>query len=446
MITLEKKKIGIVGFGIVGKAVLRFLQRHHLSATIFDARHLSDAEKAEIASCDSKLAPYSSLQDFINEVEIIIPSPGITLSPVLNQSVQVISELDLFYAHARKPITAVTGTLGKTTITHLLSKLLPPQRQVQTGGNIGIGMLDLLEQPAGEYLLELSSFQLELCTTFAPDMAIWTSFFPNHLDRHGTLEAYFQAKLKCLQFQTATQHALLPLSLYERIKPLQEQGLVRSHISYFCENLPKNTEFKETIFTLHNSTILKRDTGTTEIIGELPTVLPTYPLNWLILAATLHLQKTTPSLHTIEQLQLPDHRGQKVGNWRGINFYNDSKATIMESTLAAAKRFPASHTILLLGGISKGVDRTLFFPELKPLVKYVLCFGKEAEQLCMALQAIGMPAFAFETLPQAFTQSISLAVSGDHVVLAPGGASYDLYTDYQKRGEHFIEMVKALAP
>lgn len=126
MICLEKKRIGIIGFGVVGKAVLRFLQRKQVRATIFDSRQLSAEEKRAIASCGSSLWPHTSLPDFLSEVEVVIPSPGINIIPALSPATQVVSELDLFYAHTGKPIIAVTGTVGKTTITQFLSQLLPP--------------------------------------------------------------------------------------------------------------------------------------------------------------------------------------------------------------------------------------------------------------------------------------------------------------------------------
>jgi len=294
--------------------------------------------------------------------------------------------------------------------------------------------------------LEVSSFQLEGCTSFAPDLAIITSFFPNHLDRHGTVEAYFQAKLKCLLFQTNEQKALLPLSLRDLIKPLQQQGLLKSRITYFADISYDLTNLEnETVFFLSNAEVIKKTRSGEQIIGCIPKNLNTYKVNWLIIAATLNLKELTLPASLPETLVPPPHRGEKVGSWQGIDFYNDSKATTMQSSLAALQKLKSSSTILLLGGLSKGVDRTPFLPSLKPLVKYVVCFGKEADALCKSLKEIGIKAERFPTLTQAFSHSISYASFGDTILLSPGGASYDLYTDYQKRGEHFIDLVKALA-
>src|SRR5690606_28349772 len=143
----------------------------------------------------------ADLNTFLENNSYIIPSPGINVYPYASFAHKWLAELDLFNSEYKKPIIAITGTVGKTSVTHLLDQLLQKYTQrVLTGGNIGIGMLDLLSHPENTdvSLLEVSSFQLELCKSFAPDLAIWTTFSENHLDRHETIDKYFDAKYRIL--------------------------------------------------------------------------------------------------------------------------------------------------------------------------------------------------------------------------------------------------------
>ena len=144
----------------------------------------------------------------------------------------------------------------------------------------------------------------------------------------------------------------------------------------------------------------------------------------------------------LNQQELPEHRLEKVATIANIEFYNDSKATITASTLAAIEKINQRPIVLFLGGISKGVNRADFVKQLKDKVRMVYCFGKEAEQLKSFCDQNQIEAQAFGNLEQAFTMLTHNLIPQDQILFSPAGASYDLYTDYRERGNHFKKLVK----
>ena len=223
---LHNKKIGIWGFGVVGKAALRHFSQRGITTNILDTKKLTEAERELIASCCSTFSEQKNPEDFFQQHDLILTSPGIDLRPFAHHKRKFITELDIFYQEFKKPIIAVTGTVGKTSITHLLSAILNTQKKICTGGNIGTGMLDLLQHNAAvdSALLELSSFQLEYCTSFAPDLA---------------LEDYFTAKGNILAHQKKNQQALVPFELAEKIKQQQQQ------LHFFSVQQPSKNSIKK---------------------------------------------------------------------------------------------------------------------------------------------------------------------------------------------------------
>src|SRR5579885_1682266 len=159
------KKIGIWGFGIVGKAALPYLASAQAHITVMDKRSLSAEELNQLTTHNAQFITQDHIHQFLSEHDLILPSPGIDLRPYTQWNHKWIGELDIFYTFWKKPIIAITGTVGKTTTTHILAHVLSKAgKKVALGGNIGTGMLNLLKQTDADYaVLEISSFQLELC-------------------------------------------------------------------------------------------------------------------------------------------------------------------------------------------------------------------------------------------------------------------------------------------
>ena len=448
---MNKKKIGIWGFGRVGKSVAQMLhaQGHIVSIMTKDA--LSEDEKALAHKYVFHVYSESDKEEFFNHNDYFVPSPGVDIrGDYQTQREKWLTELDLFYAQFKKPIIAVTGTVGKTTITTLLNHILKEYGiRICTGGNIGIPMCDLIpQQDIIQYaLLEVSSFQLEYCMHYAPHIAIWTNLAPNHLDRHGTYDAYFDAKYTLLAHQTATDKALVPLTLAQKIKSKS----VKTTLHYFSSTVPTQEELDsihhdELLFFIDDNQIKKR-LGSTIItlinLNALPDI--TFVENWLILCSTLDIMGLNLCAlpNHINAIALPEHRMEKiVAASRDIIFYNDSKSTTTTSTRAALAKLTGKSIILFVGGLSKGVDRADFIKELKDQVKKVYCFGAEADTLNGYCALYGIASQSFSTLDDAFYACIQNTTAHDCILFSPAGSSYDLFKDYEERGNYFKTLVR----
>jgi UDP-N-acetylmuramoylalanine--D-glutamate ligase len=442
-----KQKIGIWGLGIVGKSVIRHLSQGSYNLEVTDKRHLTSDDLTFLQEHSTTFIPYAELDSFLERNDTIIPSPGVDLRPYTNYAHKWLSELDIFYQQWKRPLIAVTGTVGKTSIVHLLSTLLQQARlSVVTGGNIGLGMLDLIENRDATALLEISSFQLELSKTFVPDLAVWTNFYPNHLDRHGSIEAYFKAKYTLIARQTEYQKALLPWQLHSSLIAYTE--LPSRPLCFFSQETLSQEEVsslrpQDTLYFFEGNSIVKYTHNTTAYIGSIEHMLAlSYRVNWLIIAAVMDLLSLSFDATAVASLALPEHRLQYIGTIEGTAFYNDSKATLPQATQAALEQCKGKPIHLFLGGVSKGVDRKPFIAQLSGKVTSVFCFGQEAESLYEACIEFAIPATKSLTLEEAFATCITQSQPGDQVLFSPAGASFDLFANYQERGERFKALVK----
>lgn len=445
----NNQRIGVWGYGVVGAALVRFLVLQEKPIALFD----TDSTKLFdnfLSKHDIKLFSGSQLPDFFKSCSLIIPSPGIDLAPYANFNNTYLSELDLFYTHWHKPIIAITGSVGKTTITTLLDMLLKKNNiPAAVGGNIGIGSLDLIAQQDAVTcaVLEVSSFQLEHVQWFTPHIAIITNLHPNHLDRHPTMDAYWQAKANICMQQTEDDLVIIDWQLRDRVRNLN----LSHEIWYIGDTQP-----------IHQDTLLPHEAywyqaNEDEIKVVRKTDYQTYALpkelfsatlahNALILFATLtkltHNNASALNFNC-DNLSLA-HRREFVGTWKNLTFINDSKATSTIAMQAAVNYYAEKPTYLLLGGLSKGVDRTPALTTLPESVQEIICFGKEADILHKAAQIIGKKSSCHATLESAFTHAILHAKPESTILLSPAGSSFDLYKNYEERGNHFKQLVKEL--
>jgi UDP-N-acetylmuramoylalanine--D-glutamate ligase len=456
MHTFADKKIGIWGFGVVGRSALAYLSSYTHTLQILEAKELSQSDQELLIAKNIPCYHQDThLKFFLEHNDYIIPSPGVDLRPYVAYAHKWVSEFDLFQQAWKKPIIAITGSIGKTSVTTLLSHLFATSSwKFYTGGNIGNGILSALTKQA-DYdaaLLEVSSFQLEHCKNFAPDLAIWTNFYPNHLDRHSSLQEYCAAKCKIFDRQTGSQQALIPYSLlrhitYEQFPPSvnffsnqplshQERSQLPSHARLFYRDA-------DTIF-MHQYGIITPIFSCT----QLPSI--SFEENWLIIISALYLMhhhlNMPPYLDGITShltVTLPEHRLEKVTSTDMMTIYNDSKATTAESTLAAVNQLQGTIPItLFLGGLSKGVSRKPLINALHKKIKNIYCFGKEAHQLTTWSQETGIPAWSFETLDAAVSTCLQQTHEPSIILFSPAGSSYDIFKDYQERGNYFKQLIK----
>jgi len=505
--------VGIVGFGVVGKSILSFLNEKKGQAvnhddheimrlSVWDARALSSEEQVFITDYGAAVIDPSevSLEDFLKNNDYIVASPGIDLNDYQQYNNKFLCELDFFSTFFSKPVIAITGALGKTTTTKLLGKLtslvsylpvnLPVNKNAVNkkskfrdyfsekkaivsviGGNIGIGMLDLVKQQESYDLgvLELSSFQLELNKKFAPDIAIFTNFYANHLDRHKTLEAYFEAKFSIMRYQRIDQVAILSLELFTGdAAELMSTYLpsVKSQLCFVTPELPDQAILKKinrpefSLFFVKDNNLcmtVVRDGFCDRVYDEAIAlfdlqVLPpiTFLANWLQILTTLYvLGADLRALENIfktdgQAFRLDDHhhRVEHCATVNGVDFYNDSKSTVIQATQAAVEQLARNNKplILILGGLSKGVDRFPLIAYLKTIknIKKIYCFGKDCSVFTDG------PCTYFPTLEETIKDIAKIMKPGDQVLFSPSGSSYDLFKNYEHRGQVFKDLVLRL--
>ncbi len=502
-------KLGIIGFGVVGKSILTFLNRQKIDSTstntaydlyddtsdlerfqvrVWDSRALVEEEQEIIkmykaTAVDSGKVP---LKDFIKENDFVIASPGVNLNNHKEFDNKFLCELDFFSVFFNKPVIAITGSLGKTTITKLLGRLTKasaiapaslhpiaqglglgrnmfPNTTIRSafGGNVGIGMLDLVQQQ-DDYdlgILELSSFQLELNKKFAPDIALWTNWYPNHLDRHQTPLQYFEAKFNLLRFQHEHQIAILSDELFkgecgswfnERMGQIKSKLCICSMQKPHAELLATIKHDSFYVFYKHDqwlemALVEHGKCGSSVKLFNMQT-LPdiTFVQNWIQILTALYalgvdlyeLQKML--VQQIEPL-LADHhhRLEHFVTVNGVDFYDDSKSTVIQSTIAAFEKLSALNRpiILIVGGLGKGVDRSPLITAVNGSanLKKLYCFGKD----CGDFQGCTI----YPTLVETVREAMKIAKSGDIVLFSPSGASFDLFKNYEHRGQVFRELV-----
>jgi UDP-N-acetylmuramoylalanine--D-glutamate ligase len=351
------------------------------------------------------------------------------------------------------PVIGITGSAGKTTTTTLVGRMAQkaaqPDQKVWVGGNIGLPLIDHIGeiQPWDIVVLEFSSFQLDQMT-ISPQVAAVLNITPNHLDRHGTLEAYTAAKARLLAFQQTGDTAVLSS---EDPGSWGLRDMVKDHLITFGLACPPagqtGTYLAGEELTLYNglSTRALMPRSAIQLRGEhnLRNVLAAFAI-----ACAAGWDVSTLA-ETIQSFTGVEHRLEYIRTLHGAKWYNDSIATAPERTMAAIHSF-TEPLVLMLGGRDKDLPWESLAELIHQRVDHVVVFGEAAEKIMRAigpLQAQQRPFTLdrYASLEEAVQGAAEIAGEGDVVLLSPGGTSYDAFTDFVERGERFREWVKQLS-
>ena len=460
---ISAKTIGIWGFGVTGKSLLQFCtQRYPDAKIIICSKDLSEDNKNFIYSYNATIIDHEHINTFFEQTDTIIPSPGIALNNYPHIQKKCVHELDIFALLWQGKTIALTGSIGKTSTLHLIKHLMD-QTDLQThlAGNVGYPLADLLrtQNSSNQWaILELSSFQLEYYTQpLNPRVAILTNILPNHLDRHGSIEAYRTAKYALFNNLEHNAYALLPLGEYEHV---QKSRLIDHPGLRFFTTQPDQINTytgKVPLFYFDSTTRsiqLQTKNNTPLTLYTLDEHYDSFAENWLIALTTCYLSGI--DIHTLStsNTALPAHRCDKIAQSGSVTFYNDSKSTIIQATYAAIKKTLSQHayTIVLIGGTGKGVDRRAYLADFTNFQDnlYVVCFGIEHELLYKQCKQLGLNACQREHLADAFACAIEQAkkiaattptsIPDIAILFSPGGASFDQFTNYQERGNVFVAL------
>lgn len=444
----------VAGLGISGQAALRFLVAQGDAVYAFDTRENFDYGALASQFPHVKFATGVLPKTWLAQVTMLVLSPGIDpnvawVQSLLERGVSLVGEVELFCRAlpANKPVIAITGSNGKSTVTTLVGELLKEQGySVAVGGNLGTPALDLLLQHenADVFVLELSSFQLETTHSMLASTATVLNISPDHLDRYGAMAAYIAAKapiytmtrLAVVNLDDSIAANLCPVFVPKLRFGLQEPQQAGDYgiavvegKSYLSIWLPETPEPTKWLATEQLSLI-----GRHNISNVLAALALCQPLGITQVVAEQVLTRFSG---------LP-HRAQLVRTINGVRWVNDSKGTNVGSTVSALLSLgEQSKIVLLAGGQGKGQD---FSPLAEPLKRYaraLIVFGQDAAHIAQACQT-SCEVHIVEDLNAAVIMAQTLAQTGDTVLLSPACASFDQFNSYVHRGEFFTQQVEQL--
>jgi UDP-N-acetylmuramoylalanine--D-glutamate ligase len=453
-VDLANKRVLVVGLGKSGVASALFLQARGAKVTVSDAKPQDQLGEEIPVLLDHGIAVETGGhgERTFRGQDLIVVSPGVPVdSPPLVQAralgEPVIGEIELASQFLPKSIVAVTGSNGKTTTTTLAGEIIAAGGfSTAVGGNIGTPAISLVEQakPDTVVVLEVSSFQLETIQTFRPKIAVVLNITPDHLDRHRTFEAYTDAKARIFENQRPEDFAVLNAD-----DPTCAGLASRTRAQLFW--FSRKAEVKQGAY-VRDGRILFRDSkgqhsrGQREIMlaSEIPLKGGHNVENVLAAVCVGALMGCEPERmgKAVRDFKAVEHRLEYVATIRGVEYYNDSKATNVDATIKALESFPAN-VHLILGGKDKDSDYAQLNDLLRQRVKRVYTIGAAAGKI--ESQIKGVEVDHSETLETALRRASATAAAGDIVLLAPACASFDQFKNYEHRGRVFKEVVKALA-
>jgi UDP-N-acetylmuramoylalanine--D-glutamate ligase len=440
----------VVGAGRSGLAAARLLHGRGLDVLVCDAMPRERAAEAAASLESLGVTAHWGRDDegLLDGRDAVVWSPGIPHTHRLataarSRGIPVLAELELGYRSSRAPFVCVTGTNGKSTTTDLIGALIRAAgREVEVCGNIGRAVCEVAERvgPGGFLVVEVSSFQLETVDALEPHVAVWLNLTPDHLDRHGDLDTYGALKQRLFARQTAADHAVWNAD----DTGVMERRAGRARTLLFSVR----REVEEGAFARDGRVWLARGRGAAPLMDarEIRLRGPHNLSNVLAaLAATLPLQIPSAVLsETLRDYPGLEHRLEPVATIDGVEFVNDSKATNVASLAVALESFELP-VVLIAGGRDKGQDFAPLAPLVRERVREAVLIGEGAAG--MAAAWAGATCSRAETLAAAVERAFEVARQGgaDVVLLSPGCASFDMFTDYEDRGRRFKAEVARLA-
>ena len=444
---LAGQRVLVVGLARSGVAAARVAHARGAQVTVTDRRAAT-----ELGTVVNELGPSvelalggHDLADF-TRADLIVVSPGVPLSlpeiqSARRQGVPVLAEVELAVRLLPPlPLIGITGTNGKSTTTALTGALLGRDRRVFTGGNLGTPLCELVlsGREVDALVLELSSFQLEGIDRLRPKVAALLNVTPDHLDRHHTFENYAAAKSRIFENQTAADYVVLnaddatcfamapkakaPVYWFSRQHPVEHGAFVRGD-----DVIWHDAERELTIMPVAEIGLKGAHNVENVLAG--------------VCAGMLAGVDPGDIRRAVAAFKAVEHRLEFVATIRGVDYYNDSKATNVDATIKALESFPGG-IHLILGGKDKGSDYAVLNPLLQQRVKRVYTIGAAAPKI--ESQIKGVPIVSAGTIDTAVRLAGESATADDIILLAPACASFDQFVSYEHRGRVFKDLVRQM--
>lgn len=441
------KKVLILGLSKSGISAAKYLNDKGADCYITEFKPLDDKDADKVKELEAlgiKVETGGHSDEFINDAYIAITSPGIPpkneiFTRLKEKNIEVISEIELAYLEAQAPFVAITGTNGKTTTTMLTSHILCGEYKAPSCGNIGVPPTSLLDEKPDFYVCEVSSFQLAMSPTFRPSIACFLTFTPDHIDWHGGLDNYFEAKASLFKNEKRPTFAVFSGA---------DEKIYEFSKTYGGEKFIYAKELDDNCCYIKDGAIYFKRKKTEEEIIKLDEIKLVGEHNYqntmcAIIVAKLIGISNEKIKERIMSFESVEHRIEYVADVNGKSFYNDSKATNPEASFVAIKAFPGKKVTLIAGGRDKNTDLTEFCTDyINKYISKVVLIGEAADRFEENMRKNG---FNDIVRANSLEEAIDLSFTFDNevVLLSPACASFDMFTGYEQRGEVFKAYVKS---
>lgn len=434
----------VIGLGVTGLSCARYLYQRGLPFTVVDTRADApglDAFRQEMPDVQVYAGVYPV--ELITAATELVVSPGVAMeSPVVAQAreagVSIVGDIDLFMREAAAPVVGITGSNAKSTVTELLGQMAAAAGlNVGVGGNLGTPALDLLDSERALYVLELSSFQLERAGELQLAVATVLNVSPDHLDRHGSMPSYHQAKHRVFRgcgTAVVNRDDALTIPLLAEDVAVISWRMGEPELDGFGLRMIEAEEFLCHGFEPLLCSSELAMVGRHNVANALAALALGH-------AAGLPVAAMTATLREFGGLP---HRCQAVAEIDGVKYVNDSKGTNIGATIAALNGLGLARNIVLIaGGQGKGADFTQLQAAVAEHCKQLVLIGEDAGAMQQALEG-QVPVTIAGTMDAAVAVASAAARTGDCVLLSPACASFDMFSGYVGRGEAFCAAVTAL--
>lgn len=441
----ENKKVLILGLARSGEAAARLLAQLGALVTVNDGKAFEENPAAQALLEDGiKVICGSHPLELLDEdFEVMVKNPGIPytnpmVEKALAKGIPVLTEVELAYLVSEAPIVAITGSNGKTTTTTMIADLLNHAGQsALLSGNIGFPASEVVQKAKENdtLIMELSSFQLMGVEEFHPHIAIITNLMPTHIDYHGSFEAYVESKWNLQNRMTQKDYLILNAN-----QVISHELAAKTNAKVLFISTEKEVDgayLTDGKLYYQGEYIMDADAIGVPGLHNVENALAT------IIVAKLSGVENAVIAESLAHFGGVKHRLQNAGQINGVTFYNDSKSTNILACQKALSGFNNEKVILIAGGLDRGNTFDDLVPDLKGLKKMVL-LGESAPKMKEAAEMAHVPSIAAKDIADATRIAFSEASQGDIILLSPANASWDMYPNFEIRGDEFLKTISEL--
>ncbi|MBO3099649.1 UDP-N-acetylmuramoyl-L-alanine--D-glutamate ligase [Gelidibacter pelagius] len=445
---MVKTRLVILGGGESGVGTALLGKAKGYDVFLSDKGKIKEKYKEVLIHNEIEFEDEQHTESKILDADIVMKSPGIPdkvalVKQIREKGIQVVSEIEFASKFTNATIVGVTGSNGKTTTASLIHHILKQELEVGLSGNIGKSFAQqILEHDYPNYVLEISSFQLDDIVDFKPHIAVLLNITPDHLDRYDyKFENYITSKFRIVMNQTKDDYLIYDADDEVIVEWLKSHKIQSTLLPFSLAKIIENGAYldKEEIkITIDNNQIIM---STTNLALEGKHNIK----NQMAASTVAHLLKIRKQTirESLENFQGVEHRLEKVLKINKVRYINDSKATNVNATYFALDSME-SPTIWIVGGVDKGNDYRELFPFINEKVKAIICLGVDNEKLLNTFGKMVDTIVETQYMSEAVKIAYKIAETGDTVLLSPACASFDLFENYEDRGRQFKDAVRNL--